>query len=161
PSASAMNSTSLVGRFDDAAGFPVLMECENGVYQQARQLIFFDEDGAVYHLPIRPDATAEHLRRAYDRLGIKRLRDVLVTCHDDEWTWIAPVIQGLWPDATIGEKRAFAQTNDGATVSVTVTDRYFRAVAKMGFHYFLTQFPEYTGAEPIFDDIRRFIVENG
>lgn len=147
--------------FDDAAGFPVLMDCENGTYGQARQLIFFAEDGAIHHLPIRADATANHLRNAYERLKMTKLVDVRVVCHDEEWTWIAPVIRDIWPDAMIGDRRALAQSYDGATVTVTVTDRYFRAIAKMGFHYFLTQFPEYCGAEPIFDGIRRYISEAG
>jgi hypothetical protein len=41
-----------------------------------------------------------------------------------------------------------------------VTDRYFRAMAKSGFHYFLTQFPEYSGSEPCFGGIRNFILDD-
>ena len=38
-----------------------------------------------------------------------------------------------------------------------VTRDYLRAIAKVAFHYFLFQRPEYTGAESIFDAVRRFI----
>ena len=48
--------------YDEASGFHVLMECENGIYQQARQLIVFDEDGTVHHVPIRKDSTSDTLR---------------------------------------------------------------------------------------------------
>ncbi len=47
----------------------------------------------------------------------------------------------------------------GAAVSFSLTERYFRAVAKIGFHYFLSQFPQYTGQEMKFADIRRYILK--
>jgi hypothetical protein len=47
----------------------------------------------------------------------------------------------------------------GAVGTVVVTPRYFRAVAKIGFHYFLSQFPEYTGREDTFSNIRQFILD--
>jgi len=45
-------------------------------------------------------------------------------------------------------------------VQIQVTNRYFRAIAKTGFHYFLTQFPIYSGHEAIFSDIREFITND-
>src|SRR6266568_849366 len=36
----------------------------------------------------------------------------------------------------------------GAVVELQVTDRYYRAIAKIGFHYFLTQFPAFDGSAP-------------
>ncbi len=41
-----------------------------------------------------------------------------------------------------------------------VTDRYHRAFAKLGFHYFLSQFSRFTGHEEMFADIRQFISED-
>jgi hypothetical protein len=46
------------------------------------------------------------------------------------------------------------------TIKFTVTDRYFRAIAKIGFHYFLTKFPRFRGDEPYFADIRNFIIKD-
>ena len=46
----------------------------------------------------------------------------------------------------------------GLAISFSLTERYFRAVAKISFHYFLSQFPHYSGHEPKFDDIRQYIV---
>ena len=39
----------------------------------------------------------------------------------------------------------------------TVTGAYLRAIAKVGFHYALTVFPELTGMEPEFSGIKQFI----
>jgi hypothetical protein len=47
----------------------------------------------------------------------------------------------------------------GAVGTVVLTNRYFRAIAKIGFHYFLSQFEEYTGHEQMFSDIREFILD--
>jgi len=40
-----------------------------------------------------------------------------------------------------------------------VTERYHRAFAKLGFHYFLSQFSRFTGREEMFTNIRQFIAE--
>jgi hypothetical protein len=48
---------------------------------------------------------------------------------------------------------------EGAVGTVVLTNRYFRAVAKIGFHYFLSQFQGFTGHEEMFSDIRQFILD--
>jgi hypothetical protein len=47
----------------------------------------------------------------------------------------------------------------GGVAKFQVTDRYFRAIAKIGLHYFLSQFPIFSGTEEIFANIRSFIVD--
>jgi hypothetical protein len=53
------------------------------------------------------------------------------------------------------------KTTPGHVISVRaefgITRDYLRAVTKVAFHYFLLQRPRYTGAEPIFEAVRRFI----
>jgi len=44
------------------------------------------------------------------------------------------------------------------SIKFTVNDRYFRAIAKIGFHYFLTKFPRFRGDEACFTEIRNFIM---
>jgi len=45
-------------------------------------------------------------------------------------------------------------------VRFQLKERYYRGIAKIGFHYFLTQFPAYSGREQIFSRIRSFIYED-
>jgi hypothetical protein len=66
-----------------------------------------------------------------------------------------------WPSITFGEGNLGSTRYQGAVGTVVLTDRYFRAVAKIGFHYFLTQFPHFSGHEPMFGEIRRFILQDG
>ena len=145
---------------DEEAGYPVLMECENGAYRQACQLAFFDEDGTVAHLPIRKDASADLMKCTIEQLAIKKLVDVRMVCGDEESERVEKLVREIWPTVMIGDVKPLARSYDGGTVTVTLTDRYFRAIAKMGFHYFLTQFPEYSGAEELFASIRAYITED-
>ena len=146
---------------DSKLGIDVLLECENGVYRQARQLIFVEESGRVHHLPIREDLTHEQMRAAFEQLGVDKPFDVHFFCNPEEKASVEDLIKEMLPSAGFGEGGMSNAKYDGAVVTVELTDRYFRAVAKIGFHYFLTQFPEYTGHESIFSDIRQFILEDG
>jgi hypothetical protein len=40
-----------------------------------------------------------------------------------------------------------------------ISEKYVRAIAKIGFHFFLKYFPTFSGLEPELDDIKRFIYE--
>lgn len=49
----------------------------------------------------------------------------------------------------------------GQEIKCHFTDLYFRAIAKIAFHYFLTVFEIYRGDEKLFGPIRNFIIEGG
>jgi hypothetical protein len=69
-------------------------------------------------------------------------------------------VKATWLAASFGAGTpASSNYPDGGTVQFTLTNRYFRAVAKIAFHYFLTQFPCLSGHEPTFSDIRQFIFD--
>ena len=42
-----------------------------------------------------------------------------------------------------------------------VSERYWQAIAKIGFHFFLAHFPVFNGLEHEFDGIKRFIYNGG
>jgi len=57
------------------------------------------------------------------------------------------IISAVWPSVTLGPGVLGAKNYEkGAVVELQVTDRYYRAIAKIGFHYFLTQFPAFDGS---------------
>jgi hypothetical protein len=57
------------------------------------------------------------------------------------------------PEITIGDKEEEAR----AVLHASPTSKYFRALAKIGFHYFLKYMGGFHGSEPAFSDIRNFI----
>lgn len=147
---------------DAKLGIEVALECESGTYRQLRQIVFVEQSGRTHHLPIREGITPEQLRADFQRLGVTQpCEDVHMFCGPEEKDWVERLIKETWPSVTFGEGNAASTSHDGAVGTVRLTDRYFRAIAKMGFHYFLTQFPEYSGHEPVFSNIRQFILEDG
>jgi hypothetical protein len=146
---------------DPQLGIEVLLECENGTYRQARQLIFVEKSGKIHHLPIREGTSPEQLRGAYEQLGVSQPFDVHILYDKDKEDWVERLIKETWSKATFGKGGLGGNTYQGVVTTVVLTDRYFRAIAKIGFHYFLTQFPKYSGHEPMFSDVRRYILEGG
>ena len=145
--------------FDEQLGCEVLMECDDGDFKQVRQLIVIDQHGEAHHLPIRDGTTPEQLRAAYKDLGIEQPREIRVLCDDEERSWVEPLITSAGGGTMTWNREEGSATYNDATTSFVLSNRYFRAVAKIGFHYFLTQFPGYHGSEAVFDAIRAFILD--
>lgn len=145
---------------DKALGLEVALEIENGVARQMRQIVFVEKSGKTHHLPIRQGTTPEQLRAAFNKLGVVQpCEDVRIFHGPEEKEWVEALIKQTWPSVTFGEGNLGGTVYEGAVGKFVLTNRYFRAVAKTGFHYFLTQFPEYTGHEHMFSEIRRFILD--
>lgn len=151
--------------FDKSLGIEVELELTHGrEVRQLRQLIFIEKSGKPHHLFI-PDEFRDHpekLRVAYQKLGVTDVAESHLVCDSEESAWVEPLLRAVWPSMTLGERSLGARNYEsGAVIKVQLTDRYFRAIAKIGFHYFLSQFPEYSGHEPLFADIRQYILEDG
>jgi hypothetical protein len=149
--------------FDTAIGMEIELECLQGQVRQSRQIVVLDAMGKTHHLPIPSDLRDPNaLRRAYQALGVIQPADVRLIYDPEERYWLEPLIKAAWPAASFVERGLGARNyEDGAVVKLELTDRYFRAIAKIAFHYFLTQFPNFSGLEPCFTDIKRFIIDGG
>jgi len=148
--------------FDPNVGYDVLLECDNGVFRQMCQLVFIERSGKTCHLPIREGTSPEQLRAAFNGLGVVPPYDMHVVYGPEERDWVELLLKATSPGISFGPGTTGATTySPGGAVAFTVTNRYFRAVAKIGFHYFLTQFPDVSGHEPAFSNIREFILDEG
>lgn len=135
---------------------------ENGY--PARQIIVEDREGK-YH----PVLITEKIRNAEDlrsELEAKRLEGCKPvecwTAGPEEKEWLEKLCEGFnvkfnWSESTpyqiIGKEQFVA--------TFTVNDKYFRAIAKIGFHYFLKHFKQVTGFEKEFEGIKDFIMNGG
>jgi hypothetical protein len=145
---------------DKTLGVEVALEIVDGQPRQMRQMIFIEQSGKTHYLPIREGSTPDQLRTAFQRLGVVQpCADVRVLYDTAKQDWVRQLIQQTWPNGAFGEGTPASTMYQGAIGTVVLTNRYFRAVAKIGFHYFLTQFPEYTGHEQMFSGIREFILD--
>jgi hypothetical protein len=151
--------------FDSSLGEEIELEQLEGYEaRQLCQLIVTEDSGSKHYLPLSEKLrTPEALREAIEKLAIKTLATATVRliCDAQEREWLEPLILTLWPKASFGEPVLGAKTFEKAVIEMQCTDRYFRAIAKIGFHYFLTQFPQFHGSEPCFAEIRGYITTEG
>jgi hypothetical protein len=149
--------------YDESLGAEVELELKGGrEVRQLCQIVFVEASGRTHHLPVPHDLRdPEKLLAEYRKLGVTdpATAKAILICDPEESIWLKPLITAAWPKVTFGEGTPGATNYEqGAVIAIQVTLRYFQAIAKIGFHYFLTQFPEFDGSEPYFSDIRSFII---
>lgn len=148
--------------WDENFGCEVLVELTgNGQGRQLSQLILRGQEGPHQHIPLTPTTTIEALRQQIAALKLVAPLEARLICDPLTEQWAVNLFKQLWPDRELPDSTVGASKFQGGIAQFQVTDRYFRAIAKIGFHYFLTQFPHYSGQESAFSDIRDFIVDDG
>jgi hypothetical protein len=128
--------------------------------RQLCQLVFKETSGAVHHLILPPTLTDPiEIKARFDKLPIVdwATTEAIFIADPDERIILEPILTSIWPKLSFGPSKPGANILRGAVTEIRVTVRYFQAIAKMAFHYFLTQFPELNGSEPCFSGIRSFI----
>ncbi len=141
-------------------GREIQLEVESGgTVRQLRHASLVAEDDSTHVIPITDGMTPVQFRAKFDALGVKRFKVGDVYAEVGEIPWIQELMATLkfdkqtdWTIRNVGPI-----VYSGAAIKVIVNSRYFRDIAKIGFHYFLTRMPQFTGAEPCFAGIRSFI----
>ncbi|HKB66712.1 MAG TPA: hypothetical protein VKC61_12725 [Pyrinomonadaceae bacterium] len=125
------------------------------------QMILTAESGETHHVLLENMKEPEELQAKVDALGIGKLKQVNVIATPDQ----KERVEHLAKCFPVLEKSKWEELpTTGTTYTTTsfeVTDKYFRAIAKIGFHYILKHFRSFRGDEDCFADIRRFILEGG
>ena len=149
--------------FDPVLNCEVALEYSNGHVRQRRELVFVETtSGKTHRLPIPDDLRdPEKLRAMYEKLSVTHPAECRVVYDPQEDTWLEPLLKATWPAISFGDGTLAATTYETPTIDVELTDRYFRAIAKIGFHYFLSVFPDLNGSEACFEGVRRFVLEEG
>lgn len=144
-------------------GKTVELEYRDGEPMPLTHMAITTQDGASYTLPI-PDEMKEpsQLRDAFKKIVGDRTANAEIYCRADDTERIRCLLTGLkferqdpW---TIEQGPATFNNNE---INFVVTDRFFRCVAKIGFHHLLQRIPRLTGHEAEFNDIRDFIIREG
>lgn len=120
---------------------------------------FTDGNGGVHTIPIKDGMTREEFRARVSRLGIRLFKHVDISASSEEIPWVESLFEGFKFEKVDWVQPSGPVTYGPLTIKITVTSHFFRAVAKVGFHYFLTKFPRFRGDEPCFSEIRSFIVD--
>jgi hypothetical protein len=115
--------------------------------------------GKAHHFPLTEATTADQLRTAVEQRAIPKPYEARLSCHPHERAWIEKLLQEHSPGMTFSEPKLMSHVIETPEVMFQLGERYFRGIAKIGLHYFLTQFPIYSGYEKIFSRIRAFIYQ--
>jgi len=119
------------------------------------------EDDSEHTIPITDGMTPEEFRKKVTSLGFKLFKHATISAASEEISWVEPLFHGFKIEGKAQWVQPMGPIMYGPfTIKFTVTDRYFRAIAKIGFHYFLTKFPRYREDEPSFSEMRDFIMND-
>jgi hypothetical protein len=128
-----------------------------------RQIVVKSSDGRFEHVPFSPAWSADHLRRALRERGLEGAELVEVYLGEGE-TPDSEDVRRLLSEvfgAFKGAKVWYGLSDDlmvkHVEAKIGITRKYLRAIAKVGFHYFVAMSPSYRGVEREFDPIRRLI----
>ena len=122
------------------------------------QIILHTESGQVHHVLLTDLDQPEQLRMKIDQLNVGKITRVNLIAPEADRERVEQ-ISSIFPELAQAEWENLPTS--GPTFTKTefeVTDKYFRAIAKIGFHYVLKHFRHFRGDEEIFAGIRNFIM---
>jgi hypothetical protein len=139
-------------------------EIDSGEFVPARQIIVQSKDGE-YH-PILVDEnmkSPKELKRNLDKKGIKDPKFIECWSYDENDQKLLNRLCVIFNEKiNWSDTLPYENTEKQLMVAtVTVTNRYFRAIAKIAFHYLLKNFSSFSGFEKEFDNIKNFIINGG
>lgn len=124
------------------------------------QLIFIPKEGEPVRLPFRPGKwTVDKIKTILDKEEVEAVTVVAYPNSAEEDHEMKALTDVLVPN---GKERDVAPLVDGAPIDgelkARISESYVRAIAKIGFHFFLKYFP-HSWLDPEFDDVKRFIYQ--
>jgi len=146
--------------------FEILWQLNRGTksIDYMTQIVFFTESGTSHILPIGddvrdPSQLREMFKRLAKSLGVERFKEARVIAPETDTERMDYLLTGLTVDGQMPLDRCPERGTIETKTIVTVTSNYFRALVKIGFHYFLKQMGRFRGSEETFADVRTFIRE--
>jgi hypothetical protein len=128
------------------------------------QVVFVDTERGEQYVRLFPKMTADQLRAKIASLEIKSSGHKYLHCDEGALQHYRTILKEVFPEISFAEREttdAGIHQVPGRTTFVFHTD-YWRAIAKIGFHYYLLNNTRgFRGDESEFADIRRFIIEGG
>lgn len=128
------------------------------------QLVIHDEKEQEHFIRLFPGMRPEQLKERVEKAGIKKIPKAWAHFDDGRSDEYKRLFEAVWPKANLED---LAPTEPGerqlpGRIKLTVTDHYFRALAKIGFHHYLAHSRRgFRGDEDCFASIRAFIMNGG
>jgi len=128
------------------------------------QIVIHDGAGGEHHIRLFPRMRPEQLRERVRSRGVKEVSIAWLSCDEGKWPTYVDLLTRAWPKTRFEERPPIEPGVHRVRVGVkfTVNDHYFRAIAKIGFHYYLAHSRRgFSGDEPCFKGIRDLIMDGG
>lgn len=137
---------------------------DSGTVHPIDQLVIVDKDKRERHIRLFPDMTARQLRSRIEAPGVTPSDRSFLHADDAVSPKYIALLKEAWPGWSFVEAEARepgVHRVKGRATFTFHTD-YWRAIAKIGFHYYLLNTRRGVhGNESEFADLRRFIFEGG
>lgn len=134
------------------------------VTQTEDQIVVIEANGNQHQIPVNTQMNAQAVRQKIKNLSINDRITLHINISEPSWLWFESIRAELWPD---NEMRMLPQTQAGMHLVPGLTcfkakDHYFRALAKMAFHYYLCYGERgCRGNEATFAPLREFLTKGG
>ena len=128
------------------------------------QIVIHDDQENEYFIKLFSGMKKEHIEEQLKKLGIINIRKVWFHFDETKGDEFEKILKEVFSSF---EKHKLPYTEAGVTpidgrITFQVNDHYFRAVAKIAFHYYLIySLRGYQGNEAFFNPIRDFIMNGG
>jgi len=123
------------------------------------QVTLIDQEGKAHHLPIKPPTTSQSLKQMVKRLKLGPIKKIFLFSDSGNLETYEKIASEAFPGGTFQEIEDLPKSGQKVLVRVefTVTTAYFRAIAKVAFHYYLCCSQRVNGTETVFKPVRDFI----
>lgn len=127
------------------------------------QLIIYTEQGDIHTVKLFQGISPTSLKKKVRALRPGKIKETRLSCDEAHYESFLKIIQEAWPDS---KEERLPPTEPGIQVvpheiTVKVTNLYFRAIAKIAFHYYLVSSYRAKGYEDCFSEVREFIMTGG
>ncbi|MGD0551898.1 MAG: hypothetical protein ABSB25_04520 [Sedimentisphaerales bacterium] len=128
------------------------------------QIVIQDDKGGEFFIKLFSGMQPEHLKDRVEKCGIIKINKLWLHCDTQMFSEFQQLLMKTWPKS---ERHELPETKEGLTqisgcITFKVNDHYFRSLAKIAFHHYLTHSRRgFRGDEQCFEPIRDFIMNGG
>jgi len=127
------------------------------------QFVLYYGKRESHHIDLFPGISSDALKEKVKKLKLKEIKEARLHCDEAHYDNYIQIIRDGWPES---KEERLPSTEPGTfhvpvEIRFNVTDHYFRAIAKIAFHYYLAHSQRFKGNERCFSEIRTFIINGG
>lgn len=130
----------------------------------ANQLVVHDSNGDEHHVELFPNMRAEQLRNELRKRGLEKARPFSAECDAQMYDDVVRLVSETYANGRVFDREELQPGTYRlpGRIEFRFSVAYWQAIAKIAFHYYLVHNRRgFTGREPFFAPLRRFILYGG